>query len=309
MTKEALLTVFANFNIDNLERLQRMKDSYNSFKRVKPDQYIINIRGKLKHKAGKFLKQKVGKKLELTYLNSRRGWLNDSRIISKKIISKFVFFWIEDNLLISSPDTFKKCIKEMELYKVDQLQYSLLHDEMRKTWSILPALKVGKYFKTIELNFNNCNKIKNKLKEDFYTISTLHIFEKNFFFKILFSNKPFLKRWPRHLPFDFEKKSADKISPNISLAIPHKELFAVIDDDHENPGYSLISRKKYANRISRNNLRQIEYNNVKKTHPSSFNSKIINLLKKNSFLKKLLIISLYFIKRVFYTLNIYGNKK
>ena len=307
--KEGLLTVFANFNIDNLERLQRMKDSFNSFNKVKPDQYIINIRGKFKHKAGKFLKQKVGKKLELTYLNSRRGWFHDSRIISKKIISKFVFFWIEDHLLISSPDTLKKCIKEMDLYKVDQLQYSLLHDEMRKTWSIPPSHKEGKYIKIINLNSNNCNKIKNKLKKDFYPISTLHIFEKNFFFKVLFSNKPYLKRWPRHLPFDFEKKSVDKISSNISLAIPHKELFVVIDDDHENPGYSLISRKKYPNRISRNNLMDLEFNKIKKSSSSSINRIIKNFINKNQLLNNILIKFIYLIKRIFYTLNLYGNKK
>jgi hypothetical protein len=307
--KKFLLTIFANFNIDNSERLQRMKDSFNSFNKVKPDQYIINIRGKFKHRAGKFLKQKVGKKLELTYLNSRRGWFHDSRIISKKIISKFVLFWIEDHMLISSPDTLKKCIKEMDSYKVDQLQYSLLHDEMRKTWSIPPTQKVGKYIKIINLNSNNCIKIKNKLKEDFYTISCVHIFKKNFFFKVLFSNKPYLKRWPRHLPFDFEKKSMDKISLDISLAIPHKELFAVIDDDHKNPGYSLISRKKYPNRISRNDLMSLEFNKIKKSESLGINIKIKNLIKKNHFLNNNLIKFIYLIKRIFYTINLFGNKK
>lgn len=306
---KALLTVFANFQIDNLERLQRMKDSFNSFVKVNPNQYVVNIRGKFKNKAGKFLKQKVGKKLDLTYFNSRRGWFYDSRNISKKISSKYVFFWIEDHLLISSAKIFKNCIKEMRLFKADQLQYSLLHDEMRKTWSIPPALKVGKFIKIIKLNSNNCLKIKNKLKEDFYSISAVQIFEKNFFFKVLFSNKPLLKRWPRHLPFDFEKKSIDKISPNILLAIPHKELFAVIDDDHENAGYSLISRKKYPNRISRNNLLRLEFNTKKKSHSYVNNIEIKNLLKKNKLLKNNLSKILYFIKRIFYTINLYGNKK
>ncbi len=306
--KEVLLTVFANFNIDNLERLQRMKDSFNSFNKVKPDQYIINIRGKFKHKAGKFLKQKVGKKLELTYLNSKRGWFHDSRIISKKIISKFVFFWIEDHLLISSPDTLKKCIKEMELYKVDQLEYSFF-PEMRKIWSIPTTFNVGKYIKIINLNFNNCNKIKKKFKEDFYTISCLQIFEKKFFLKVLYSNKPYLKRWPRHLPFDFEKKLVDKISSNINKAIPHKELFASIDDDFENPGYSLISRKKYPNRISRNNLMNLEFNKLKKSNSSNIKSKIKKLIKKNQLLHNNLIKFIYLAKRIFYTINLYGNKK
>ena len=252
-----LLAVFANFHIDNLERLQRMKDSFNSFYKINPDQYVINIRGKLKYKAGKFLKQKINKKLDLSYLNNKKGWFFDTRHISKKITSKYVFFWIEDHLLVSSPKFFKNCIMEMQEYKVDQLQYSLLHDEMRKTWAIPPAYKVAKYITILNLNSETCLKIKNKLKEDFFTISCVHIFETKFFLKVIFSKTPVLKRWPRHLPFDFEKKSMDKISSDIWFAFPHRELFAAIDDDHENPGYSLISRKKYPKRVSKKQLDEI----------------------------------------------------
>ena len=46
------LAIFANFFIDNEERLQRMKDSFKSFKSIKPQEWIINIRGKYKIDAG-----------------------------------------------------------------------------------------------------------------------------------------------------------------------------------------------------------------------------------------------------------------
>ena len=304
---EALLTVFANFHIDNLERLQRMKDSFNSFVKVNPNQYVINIRGKYKYKAGKFLKKKLNKKLQLTYLNSRKGWFNDSRYIAKKITSRYVFFWLEDHLLVSSPKIFKKCILEMQKYKVDHLQYSFLYDEIRRRWSIPSRYKLGKYIKILNLNHEACYKIRAKLKKDFYTISAVQIFEKKFFLKVLFSNKPYFKRWPRHLPFDFEKKSLDKISSSSIFGIPHKELFAAIDDDHENYGYSLISRKKYPNRISRIDLMNLEFNI--KTKINKTNIKFIELLKNNNFLKNCIGNIIYFIKRIFYTTNLYGNKK
>jgi hypothetical protein len=303
------LTVFANFCINNQERLQRMKDSLNSFLKINPDQYIINVRGKLRLSVGKFLKQKLNKKLDLSYINSNRGWLYDSQHISKKINSKYVFFWIEDHLLISSPKIFRNCLIEMEKYKVDQLQYSFLHNRTRKTWAILPTHKIGKYIKIFNYNFATYLKMKNKLKKDFYTISCLQIFEKNFFLKVLFSKKPFLKRWPRHLPFDFEKKSSDKISANICLALPHYELFAPIDDDHDVPGYSLISRKKYPNRISRRDLKKLEFSTIKQTCIFWNCNKFIHLLKNNRFLKNYINNTLYFIRRVFYTINLYKNKK
>jgi hypothetical protein len=303
------LTIFANFHINNAERLQRMKDSLDSFLKINPNQYVINIRGKFKHKAGKFLQKRLDKKLEVSYFNNKRGWFYDSRYISKKITSKYIFFWLEDHLLISTPKIFKNCLMEMDKYKADQLQYSLLHNQMRKTWAILPSYKVGKYLTIFNLNSDGCLKMKNKLKRYFYAISCEQIFEKNFFLKVHFSKKPFLKRWPRHLPFDFEKKSADKISSDIRFALPHNELFAAIDDDHANPGYSLISRKKYPNRISRSDFKKLEFGTTKQSCILWNCNKFIHLLKNNRFLKNYINNTLYFIKRVFYTINLYGNKK
>lgn len=303
------LTIFANFHIDNLERFQRMKDSFNSFLKINPDQFVINIRGKFKYDAGKFLKKRLNKKLKLFYLNNKRGWFYDSMIIYKKITSKYVFFWIEDHIFISSSKTFKNCLKEMKKYNVDQLQYSFLHDEMRKTWAISPAQIVGEHIKVLNLNSSVCSKIRTKLKRDFYTVSCVQIFEKNFFLKVLSSKRPYLKRWPRHLPFDFEKKSKDKISSNICFALPHVELFAVIDDDHDNPGYSLISRKKYPNRILRKNLRKLEFNELHQSYRFWNYNKLDKFLKNSKYLKNFIVKILYLVKRIFYTINLYGNKK
>ena len=53
------LAIFTNFLIDNDERLQRMKDSFYSFKDIKAKEWVINIRGSLKHKAGNFLRKEL----------------------------------------------------------------------------------------------------------------------------------------------------------------------------------------------------------------------------------------------------------
>ena len=58
-----LLDIFANFNIDSLERLKRMKDSFNSFYNLELiNKWVINIRGEFKAEAKKFLKKKLKKK-------------------------------------------------------------------------------------------------------------------------------------------------------------------------------------------------------------------------------------------------------
>ena len=120
------LAVFSNFFIDNEERYQRMKDSFYSFKDFNPNEWVINIRGKLKNEAGQFLKKEIGDKLNLFYLKNIRGWAHDSRILVKNIKSDFIFFWIEDHILISSIEDFKNCVREMKKFQADQLLYSFL---------------------------------------------------------------------------------------------------------------------------------------------------------------------------------------
>ncbi len=45
------LTIFANFRINDSEVLQRMKDSFLSFKDIDSKQWLINVRGKYKLQA------------------------------------------------------------------------------------------------------------------------------------------------------------------------------------------------------------------------------------------------------------------
>ena len=96
-----LLSVFANFRIDSKERLLRMRDSFDSFCDEDVDKWVVNIRGPLKEEAGEFLRNRLGEKLELFELESKKGWFHDSRKMLNKINSDYVFFWIEDHLNIN----------------------------------------------------------------------------------------------------------------------------------------------------------------------------------------------------------------
>ena len=298
--KQPSLAIFANFFIDNEERLQRMKDSFNSFKEAEPNQWVINIRGSLKYEAGNFLKEKLREKLNLFYLQSGRGWFYDSNSIASKIDSNYVLFWVEDHILINSPNNLNNCIAEMNKFNVDQLLYSFLISDIKKKFAIIEPYKSGEYIKVLKLDSEICLKTR-KLFGEFYTVSCPTIMSKNFFTKILLSRKPYLKRWPRNVPFDFEKLSKDNIAKVIWHAIPNQELFAVIDDNHGQPGYSLISRGLYPNRISRDSLKNLEFN-----YSSEKRQKLKNIVpKKISFFIFLLF---RFVRSIFYTLNLFWNK-
>ena len=289
------LTIFSNFFIDNEERLQRMKDSFYSFRDIKPKEWVINIRGSLKYDAGNFLKSELNENLNLSYLEGKRGWMQDSIKISRQISSDYVFFWIEDHIMIASPDELKKCIFEMKEFNIDQLWYSFLIDDVKKNFSLVKPHKVGKHITVVKLDFQNCSKITKKVGK-FYTTSCVSIMNKNFFLKILSSNKPFLKRFHRKLPFDFEKLSSDKVAPVILHSLPNSELFVAIDDDFFQPGYSLISRGLYLNRISRNNMKILEFGYLEK-----IKEQIRKLIPIK--LRQLILWPFKFFMRLFYTLN------
>ena len=295
------LAIFSNFFIDNDERLQRMKDSFFSFRDINPKEWVINIRGSLKYKAGNFLKKELGEDLNLFYLQSKQGWMYDSLMISKKINSDYVFSWIEDHILISSPADLKNCILEMNEFNVDQLWYSFLIDEIKDQFNIIKPYKLGKYIKIMKLDSTNCSKIRSSTGE-FYTVSSLSIMGKNFFIDILLSRKPYLKRFHKNTPFNFEKISCDKIFPVIWHALPNQEQFVAIDDDFGQPGYSLISRELYPNRVSRIDMKFLDFGWFMRIQ-----EKIKRLIPIK--IRSFLLFPLKFIRSLFYTLNFLINNR
>ena len=59
---------------------------------------------------------------------------------------------------------------------------------------------------------------------------------------MLKKRKPFLRRYNKFTPFDFEKRIQDTSWLPFLKGLPLKELFACIDDDHNQLNYSLINR-------------------------------------------------------------------
>ena len=94
--KKVSLAIFANFFINNEERLQRMKDSFYSFKDINSNEWIINIRGKFKHHAGEFLKNELGMVLKkgkekfIIDLGSYEHFYEDNFLDNKKFSTHYV---------------------------------------------------------------------------------------------------------------------------------------------------------------------------------------------------------------------------
>lgn len=274
-----------------------MKDSFYSFHDVQPEEWRINIRGRLKQEAYDFLSQKIDSRLNIYLMESKKGWLFDSYSFMKDARSDYVLFWIEDHICRVKPDMLRGVIDDMYEHSVDQLRYSWFHDGSWKVFNALPPVAETERIKVSEYSYRSTLQRKNRVA-NFYIVSAVSIMEINFFKLILKSNRPFFRRWSPYVPFDFEKISTDFIANSIKTAMPKSELFASIDDEHGHNGYSLISRQLYPNRISRNKLRKIEYGNL-----YYYSKKIRRQLNKIQYV----LSALRFLRRVVYTIIFHLN--
>lgn len=285
--EKKLLDIFANFNIDSQERLKRMKDSFHSFKDFDQiNKWVINIRGSLKNDAKKFLKKKLKNNIIFFHLNSKKGWFYDSRKMISSLEAEFVFFWIEDHIFLNRFSYFKKIILDLKENNLEMILYSWFHKKHN-----LKSIKSLKLKETKNMFYGNYNKIMHqnrlidvtnkKLLASTFIVSCLSIFSKKLFFKIIKKNDPIIPRWPKETPFDFEKQEDDTHWLPIRMGFPKQELFAPIDDDHEQKNYSLISRGIYPDRAKRKKMLEIRNIQLNKKNKTIFNSKLYNYKKYN----------------------------
>jgi hypothetical protein len=255
------LSIFSNFRIDSHERLNRMKDSFYSFKDADIEKWVINFRGSLRNEAYNFLYEHLSDALHASFLESKNGWSHDSRLLMNNIDSEFVLYWIEDQICMCGPDKLNKVIEEMQISNSEYLSYS---------WFGLGAsidefnnIQKDEYENIFSLDYNKkSHKIRIKNSKHIlgikpYIIGLPGVFSKKLFKKIIFSNRPYLKRWPKYTPFDFEKTAYDTSFLPIRFGVPKIEIFCTIDDDNRWPGSSLVSRGLYPNRVDREQMLEI----------------------------------------------------
>ena len=277
-----MFTVFANMRIHDPERLQHMKDSFGSFQGASDD-WLINIRGALRNEALVFLREHLGARMtEFTLLNDSRGWIENALEMLPKAKYDYVLAWVEDHVCVAKPEMLQHVAVEMQKEKADYLLYSWwLFGKARKPFDVL-ELRKGQYIDTRYLTKEGWSKVLNEGSP--YLISFLGIFHKEFFRKLLLKDRiklPYffhinlyrfltllqrlglafdqkewyhringwfwhkVPRFPRETPFNLEKGPWRFDMLPFTMALAKQELFACIDDDLGEPGYSLVKRGLY----------------------------------------------------------------
>ena len=249
-------TLFANFRIDSHERLLRMQDSYVSFSGSCIDQVVVNVRGDYREEALSFLKKSYNGDLHVFKLESKNGWHYDSRVMFDCIKNDVILFWIEDHICMGGSKALNQVISDFTSSQADYLEYSWFNEQFVLALNSLSHLTNQS---STLFSFKLCRSSKilrdkiscSVIGRPPYLISCPAIFSKRLFERVLFTRRPFLPRWPKTTPFDFEKRSDDLYVLDFMQAYLKSELFAAIDDDNLFEGSSLISRHLYPNRISR----------------------------------------------------------
>jgi hypothetical protein len=91
-------------------------------------------------------------------------------------------------------------------------------------------------------------RVAKKLKKNNnYLINLVGIFSRDLLIKVLLSRRPYIKYFAADTPFDMEQRPSQKWFLPINWALPSKEIYVCIDDDHGIQGYSLISRGLHKN--------------------------------------------------------------
>ena len=116
--------IVSNFRIDSDLRLQRMKDSFLSFKDANISSWIVNVRGSHAYLAKEFLENNITQRAFLTSVESGKGWFRDTSSLVQDIGEGYLLYWIEDHVNIANLQTLNTVIDEVTRSGIDQIQYS-----------------------------------------------------------------------------------------------------------------------------------------------------------------------------------------
>jgi hypothetical protein len=247
----ARLDIFANFFIDTPERFLRMQDSFSSFKDISANKWVVNVRGRYIEQTIDFLHLNIGEKLISYKLHSKDGWFHDSRQMLTDINSDYILFWLEDHINISDLKLLHSITKELKENEIDFMMYSFWWDgALRRRYNGIP-MNSGLNIDWFNHTVTNNPIVQSNAKEGVYILPACSIFKNALFKRIVSTDDPVQKRWPKETPFDFEKSPTDIHWLPLRVALPRQELFASIDDDHVHPGSCLISRGLYPCREKR----------------------------------------------------------
>lgn len=200
-----MFTVFANMRINSDERLQHLKESFESFE-SESDDWLINIRGSKRAEVIAYLKDRLGRRATFfELLDDSRGWIPNALEMLPKAKYNYVLVWLEDHINIAPQGLLKKVVEDMEQHKVDQLVYTWWNvgwkPENSAKQKELLNFKKEKTIEWSDIDKDTWRKVHglDEVPYAVYLVSLASIFRKDFFKSLLIGDQ---RKLPRFLtPF------------------------------------------------------------------------------------------------------------
>lgn len=245
---EADITFLYNVRINSRVRMDRLLSNINQVSSLDAFPISLRVRGALADNVAQALN--VKKVLLYSSQNNSSWKINLLEQVLQSSSEYFVLMQEDHSLvcdgkfLIDSLVDFKKL--NLDFMPLSFLpQYDPLVQLMRVNGLTLTESGNVKY---IHIDRKVAKKLK---KNDNYLINLVGIFRRDLLIKVLLSRRPFIKYFAADTPFDMEQRPSQKWFLPINWALPAREIFGCIDDDHGVEGYSLISRGLHVNDADR----------------------------------------------------------
>lgn len=221
-----MLSVFANIRINDSERLEHLKDSFFSFSSIS-DNWVVNVRGKLRDETISFLKGELkGKIVLFELLDETNGWINNALLMMPAVKHEYVLLWNEDHINLLSPEKTNQIVNEAISAQVDYLHYGHYEHWRNKFDRVINdgIIKRGKMIDFVDVTKESLPMFFPEQKRE-CIISSAAIFRKEFLIKIM-------RIEGRKLPyfFTYNIRRALALIGHINKKFNQKRVFDVLNN-------------------------------------------------------------------------------
>ena len=265
------ITIIYNVRLDSEYRVNRFCKSIELLENIDGLHFSVRIRGLQANTAEIWLKNLVKRKILKNFVimsgSTYNNWKLDclEQIFRSK--SQTYILAQEDHFLIADVENFRSAIVDFQETKSDYLALSFFRNYSEfvhsTQWTAQGTTKNLRYWDVSKASWQNLMPEKKM-----YLVNLLGAFTYDFLYKILVSEKPFIKYFDVNHPYDFEQRPSENWYLAMRFAIPNFEIFACVDDNHGYDGTSLISRGI----VDKDTTRVIEHHEY--SNPFNFKNKL-----------------------------------
>ena len=237
--KESRLIIYGNILIEDEVRLELFKLTLPAWITFWGAPVLLRIRGSFANEAKAFANQfgDIEIRLGAEFIQ----WRFQSLVDLRGMNSTYVVFYLEDHLMLPKKNMGCSLLDELDLQSIDILQYSWFDQYAEfRNWAQSEGYQKLQLVTYLTVDRNTLNRIPNKCSVYFCSLSS--IFRRTHIMKILYSSRPWIRKYDPKSPFDVEQQARAAWFLPINFGVTNFEISACVDDDHGVEGYSLISR-------------------------------------------------------------------